>query len=237
MHPTDPHPLPPIVIGVAGGSGSGKTTVAVRVREAVPGRSVAVIPHDAYYFDNSHLPEAERERLNYDHPEAFETSLLVEHVTNLKRGETVAIPVYDYRTHTRLAERRRIEPADIIFVEGILVLESARLRELMDIRLFVDVAADERLIRRLRRDMSERGRSLESVVEQYQTVVRPMHDQFVEPSKRHAHLIIPEGGHNQVAIDIITTNISQIIRERGRLRGRSGPTDPAAPVDTSGGQV
>jgi len=228
MHAPDPHPLAPVVIGVAGGSGSGKTTVAVRVREEVAGRSVAVIHHDSYYFDNSHLPPAERARLNYDHPEAFETSLLVEHLKALKRGETVAIPVYDYRTHTRSPEHRRLEPADIVFVEGILVLESPSLRDLMDIRLFVDVVADERLIRRLRRDISERGRSLESVVHQYQTVVRPMHDQFVEPSKRYAHLIIPEGGHNKVAIDLITTKIVQIIRERSELRG-------SAPADATGG--
>ncbi len=214
--------LPPVVIGIAGGSGSGKTTVAHRVREAAPGKTVLIIHHDSYYTDNSHLPFEERARINYDHPAAFETPLLVRHIEALRRGEAVEMPVYDYTTHSRRPETARVEPADIIFVEGILVLEDERLRGIMDIRLFVDVDADERFIRRLRRDTCERGRSVESVMEQYLNVVRPMHMQFVEPSKRHAHIIIPEGGHNRVAIDLIAVKIADIIRERSRLRAPQG---------------
>jgi uridine kinase len=218
MTDSETHPLPPVIIGVAGGSGSGKTTVASRVREAAAGRTVAVLHHDSYYHDNSHVAEADRGRLNYDHPDAFETALLIRHLDALRRGEPVDVPVYDYACHCRLPKTRRLEPADIIFVEGILVLEPPQLRELMDIRIFVDVDADERLIRRLRRDIRERGRSFESVVKQYLEVVRPMHLQFCEPSKRHAHLIVPEGGHNRVAIDLIATKIADIMRARSPLR-------------------
>jgi uridine kinase len=212
-------PLPPVIIGIAGGSGSGKTTVAYRVREACPGKTIQIIHHDSYYKDNSHLPLEERAAINYDHPKAFETQLLVKHLTALSQGETVEIPHYDYNIHSRLQETHTCEPTDIIFVEGILVLESKILRKLMDIRLYIDVDADERVLRRLRRDINERGRTMDSVVEQYLNVVRPMHLQFVWPSKRYAQLIIPEGGHNTVAIDLIATKIHDIIRERDRLRG------------------
>jgi uridine kinase len=232
MIPADQQP-PPVIIGIAGGSGSGKTTVAVRVREATPGQTVQIIPHDAYYRDNSHLPLAEREAINYDHPNAFETSLLIEHLETLGRREPVDIPQYDYATHSRRGETRRVEPADILFVEGILVLENAALRELMDIRLFVDVDPDERFIRRLRRDTAERGRTMESVIAQYLKVVRPMHDQFVAPSKRHAHIIIPEGGHNQVAIDLIATKIADLQRQRNRWRehaAREAAAGPETPI-------
>ncbi|HOX24848.1 MAG TPA: uridine kinase [Candidatus Krumholzibacteria bacterium] len=230
MSRPDAHPLPPVVIGIAGGSGSGKTTVAERVREQAPGRTVAILHHDSYYRDNSHLPPAERTQINYDHPQAFETELLVRHLEALRAGETVDVPVYDYATHSRTAVTRRVEPADIVFVEGILVLENEALRELMDIRLYVDVDADERLIRRLTRDISERGRSLESVVRQYREVVRPMHLQFCEPSKRHAHLIIPEGGHNRVAIDLIVSKINEILRARHGGREER----PAAVAEVNG---
>lgn len=218
MPQQDAQPLPPVIIGVAGGSGSGKTTVAARVREAAPGKTVAILHHDSYYRDNSDVPPAERERINYDHPQAFETGLLVRHLQDLRAGVAVDVPIYDYASHSRTGAVRRVQPADIVFVEGILVLENADLRRLMDIRLYVDVDDDERLIRRLTRDIAERGRSLESVVRQYREVVRPMHLQFVEPSKRHAHLIIPEGGHNKVAIDLITSKIQEIIRTRRRWR-------------------
>lgn len=216
----DPHqkPLPPVIIGIAGGSGSGKTTVALRVREACPGKTIQIIHHDSYYYDNSHLPLEQRAAINYDHPKAFETTLLVEHLEALRRGESVDVPRYDYSIHSRLPETDVVEPADIVFVEGILVLESTILRKMMDIRLFVDVDSDERVLRRMRRDINERGRSMDSVIEQYLTVVRPMHLQFVWPSKRYAHLIIPEGGHNKVAIDLIATKIQDIIRERDRQR-------------------
>jgi uridine kinase len=210
--------LPPVIIGIAGGSGSGKTTVAHRVREAAPGKTVLIIHHDSYYHDNSRLPLEQRVRINYDHPDAFETSLLVAHLQALKRGEPVEVPTYDYAQHSRRLDTVRLEPADIVFVEGILVLEDERLRDMMDIRLYVDVDADERFIRRLGRDTAERGRTVQAVIEQYLGVVRPMHLQFVEPSKRYAHIIIPEGGHNSVAIDLIAVKIADIIRERTRLR-------------------
>ncbi len=220
--------LPPVIIGIAGGSGSGKTTVALRVREASPGKTIRIVHHDAYYLDNSHLSPAERAAINYDHPNAFETTLLVEHLRCLRRGEPVDVPQYDYATHCRQQQTRRIDPADIVFIEGILVLENEQLRNLLDIRLYVDVDADERLIRRLRRDTSERGRSVESVLEQYLRVVRPMHLQFCAPSKRYAHIIIPEGGHNQVAIDLIATKIADIAREHNGLRNKSGTEGPGA---------
>jgi uridine kinase len=210
--------LPPVIIGIAGGSGSGKTTVAHRVREAAPGKTVLIIHHDSYYHDNSRLPLEQRVRINYDHPDAFETSLLVAHLQALKRGEPVEVPTYDYAQHSRRLDTVRLEPADIVFVEGILVLEDERLRDMMDIRLYVDVDADERFIRRLGRDTAERGRTVQAVIEQYLGVVRPMHLQFVEPSKRYAHIIIPEGGHNSVAIDLIAVKIADIIRERTRRR-------------------
>jgi uridine kinase len=216
MPPCIAHPLPPVIIGVAGGSGSGKTTVAERVCEAAPGRTGAILHHDSYYRDSSHLSPEDRARINYDHPGAFETDLLVRDLQSLRAGKAVDVPKYDYATHSRTGATRRIEPADIVFVEGILVLEHPELRALMDIRLFVDVDADERLVRRLLRDIKERGRTLDSVILQYQQVVRPMHLQFCEPSKRHAHLIIPEGGHNQVAIDLITSKIAEILRQRQR---------------------
>jgi len=211
-------PLPPVIIGVAGGSGSGKTTVAHSVRKAAPGRTVAILHHDSYYHDHSHLSPDERAAINYDHPAAFETSLMIEHLEALRRGEPVDVPVYDYGTHSRTAEVRRVEPADIVFVEGILVLEHAGLRSLMDMRLYVDVDDDERFIRRLIRDIRDRGRTMESVVDQYLGVVKPMHLQFVEPSKRHAHIIVPEGGHNRVALDLLISKINEILRHRRQLR-------------------
>jgi len=218
MNDADQKPFPPVIIGIAGGTGSGKTTVALRVREASPGKTIRIIHHDSYYHDNSHLPMAERDQINYDHPNAFETDLLIEHLQSVRRSEAIEVPLYDYATHCRKQETKRIAPADIIFVEGILVLENSQLRELMDIRLYVDVDADERFIRRLLRDTNERGRSPDSVIKQYLKVVRPMHQQFVEPSKRHAHIIIPEGGYNQVAIDLIATKIADIIRARNKMR-------------------
>ncbi len=218
MEDSNKNPLPPVIIGIAGGSGSGKTTVAYRVREACPGKTIQIIHHDSYYKDNSHLPIEDRASINYDHPKAFETKLLVDHLRCLRQGLAVEIPRYDYSIHSRLPKTDTCEPADIIFVEGILVLESKMLRKLMDIRLYIDVDADERVLRRLKRDTTERGRSMESVIDQYLNVVRPMHLQFVWPSKRYAQLIIPEGGHNAVAIDLIATKINDIIRERDRMR-------------------
>jgi len=205
-----------VIIGLAGGSGSGKTTVTHRVRERFPDRSVELINHDSYYHDQADKDAEARARRNYDHPQAFETGLLVEHLTQLRRGEAIEKPIYDYTEHRRAKDTAAVEPADIVFVEGILVLESAALRDLMDIRLFVDVEADERFIRRLLRDTGERGRTVGSVIAQYRGTVRPMHDRFVAPSRRHAHMIIPEGGHNVVAIDMICAKVQEILLRRGR---------------------
>ncbi|MCP4290323.1 MAG: uridine kinase [bacterium] len=218
MEDSTKNPLAPVIIGVAGGSGSGKTTVAYRVREACPGKTIQIIHHDSYYKDNSHLSLEERAAINYDHPKAFETRLLVEHLKELRSGKSVNIPRYDYSIHSRLPDTDIMEPADIIFVEGILTLESTILRKMMDMRLYVDVDSDERVLRRMKRDINERGRSMDSVIDQYLKVVRPMHLQFVWPSKRYAQLVIPEGGHNNVAIDLIATKIIQIISERDRMR-------------------
>lgn len=205
-----------VVIGLAGGSGSGKTTVTQRVRERFPEQSVEVLTHDSYYVDQPDLDAEQRKRTNYDHPKAFETELLLEHLIRLRSGESVEKPVYDYTEHRRSTDTELIEPADIVFVEGILVLESAQLRDQMDIRLFVDVEADERFIRRLLRDTGERNRTVGSVISQYRGTVRPMHDRFVAPSRRYAHMIIPEGGHNLVAIDMICAKVQEILRRRGR---------------------
>ncbi len=227
--------LPPVIIGIAGGSGSGKTTVALKVREACPGKTIQIIHHDSYYHDNSHLPVEERAEINYDHPSAFETDLLITHLRELRAGRRVEVPYYDYAIHSRLQQTETCEPADIIFVEGILVLESRELRELMDIRLFIDVDADERVLRRMKRDTIKRGRTMESVMEQYLMVVRPMHLQFVSPSKRYAHLIIPEGGHNKVAIDLIATKILDIIRDHDQVRAAGREIPRAAADNHTGG--
>jgi len=230
-------PLPPVIIGVAGGSGSGKTTVALRVREACPDKTIQIIHHDSYYHDNSDLSLEKRAEINYDHPNAFETDLLIAHLRELRAGRAVEVPCYDYALHSRLARTELCQPADIVFVEGILVLESRALRDLMDIRLYIDVDADERVLRRMKRDTTKRGRTMESVMEQYLTVVRPMHLQFVLPSKRYAHLIIPEGGHNKVAIDLIATKILNIIRERDQVRADGREILPTAADNQTGGRA
>lgn len=199
----------PVVIGVAGGTGSGKTRV---VREIVQrlGPGIAVVQHDAYYRDRSGMPPDERARVNYDHPDALETPLLVEHVQALLDGRPIGVPVYDFATHTRTSKVVSVEPRGVVIVEGILVLAEPELRTLMAIRVFVDTDADIRLIRRLRRDMRDRGRTMKSVVDQYLETVRPMHLEFVEPSKRHAHVIIPEGGENFVAVDMLVARIQDL---------------------------
>ncbi len=199
--------MKPITIGVAGGTGSGKTTIALKILERVGFDRVAYIPHDAYYRDASHLPPAERARLNYDHPDALDNDLLIAHLRQLQAGKAVEIPVYDFVTHTRRAETRRVEPQPVIMVEGILIFADKRLRDLMDVKIYVDTDADLRFIRRLKRDMEERGRTAESVINQYLTTVRPMHLEFVEPSKRYADVIIPEGGHNEVAIEMVAARL------------------------------
>ena len=202
----------PIIIGVAGGSGSGKTTV---VRELIRGlgkRQVSVIHHDSYYRAVD-LPFEERAKINYDHPDSLETSLLVSHLEALLAGEAVEIPIYDFADHRRGTETEKIEPKKVIIVDGLMVLWDVTLRSLMDIKIFVDTDSDVRFIRRLTRDIQDRGRSVDSVVEQYTRTVRPMHLEFVEPSKRYADVIIPEGGHNRVAVQMLMTTIRDILGE------------------------
>ena len=216
----------PLLIGVAGGSGSGKTTVVRRIVRALGQEQVVVVHHDSYYRDTSHLPMAERVQINYDHPESLETELLIQHLEALLRGQAVDIPVYDFSTHARLDERRRILPRPVIIVDGILILWDRKLRDLMDVKLFVDADADVRLGRRLQRDMDERGRSPDSVLTQYMETVRPMHLEFVEPSKRYADVIIPRGGHNRVGVDVVVATVRSALAGRPSdvLTRRSTPT-------------
>jgi uridine kinase len=203
----------PITIGVAGGTGSGKTTVALKILERVGFDRVAYVPHDAYYRDASHLPAAERARLNFDHPDSLDNDLLAEHIRRLKTGHAVEIPMYDFKTHSRLKETRHVDPQPVILIEGILIFADKQLRDLMDVKIFVDTDADLRFIRRLKRDIEERGRSPESVINQYLNTVRPMHLEFVEPSKRYADVIIPEGGHNEVAIEMVAARLRSLVGE------------------------
>ncbi len=203
-----------ILIGVAGGSGSGKTLVVQHMIQQLGSDRVVVLQQDSYYKDSSHLPFEERAKQNFDHPDAIDSDLLVQHVEELLNGWTVDIPIYDFTTHTRRTETRRAGPHDIIVLEGILILDNPRLRELMDIKVYVDTDPDIRFIRRLKRDTAERGRTMQSVVEQYEKSVRPMHLQFVEPTKRYADIIVPEGGYNWVAIDLLKTKIAALLRER-----------------------
>ncbi|GER66259.1 uridine kinase [Weizmannia acidilactici] len=207
----------PAVIGVAGGSGSGKTSVTRAIYESLKEHSILVLEQDYYYKDQSHLPFEERLKTNYDHPFAFDNDLLIEHLHKLLRYEPIEKPVYDYSRHTRSNRTIHVEPKDVIILEGILVLEDERLRNLMDIKLYVDTDADLRIIRRLQRDIEERGRTLQSVIEQYITVVRPMHNQFIEPTKRYADVIIPEGGQNRVAIDLVVTKLQSILEQKSFL--------------------
>ncbi len=203
--------MDPVIIGIAGGTGSGKTTVAREVLKHFPSASVATIHHDSYYLDRGHLTPRERELINYDHPDAFENELLLDHLRKLKSGQAVEKPIYDYETHTRKKETVTVRPARIILLEGIMVLAEPDFRGLLDIKLYVDTDADERFIRRLRRDIVKRGRSVEQVIEQYLKTVRPMHLQFVEPSKRYADVVIPEGGKNTVAVDLMVTKLKDIL--------------------------
>ena len=201
------------VLGIAGGTGSGKTTVAEKIVEGLPAGAAVRIEHDAYYRDRSHLPWEERLQINYDHPDAIETELLVAHLAELRAGRGAAIPRYDFRQHARRAETRGVQPAPVIIVEGILVLADERLRAGIDLKLFVDTDSDIRLMRRLRRDMEQRDRTFDQVHDQYFSTVRPMHLQFVEPSKRFADLIVPEGGENRAALDAIVGRLLQGLRQ------------------------
>ena len=199
-----------LVVGIAGGSGSGKTTVVRSVSQAF-GDAIAVLEHDAYYRDQSHLSFEERLKTNYDHPFAFDTDLYISHIETLIEGKPVEKPVYSFESYTRTPQTERVDPAPVIVLEGILILEDPRLRALMDIKAYVDADPDVRFIRRLMRDIKERGRTVDSVVEQYLDVVRPMHLQFVEPNKRYADFIIPEGGFNQVAIELLIARLKSAI--------------------------
>jgi uridine kinase len=203
-------PRPPVVIGVAGGSGSGKTTVVRRIVESLGPGEVVVLDHDRYYRDRTDLRLEERAALNYDHPDSLETDLLVHHVRELKAGNTVEVPTYDFARYARRSDTERHEPRRVIIVEGILIYSDAALRALMDVKLFVDADADTRFIRRLQRDVAERGRTMESVIDQYQSTVKPMHFEFVEPTKRYADLIIPIGGHNTVAVDLMLSLVRSL---------------------------
>ena len=203
--------LRPVTIAVAGGTGSGKTTISNAILERVGSHHIAFIPHDSYYKDLSGIPLNDRKVINFDHPDALDTALMVEHIKALQAGQPVEIPIYDFTIHQRTAKTQHVEPQPIILVEGILVLAEATLRPLFDVKIFVDTDADIRLIRRLSRDIAERGRTAELVISQYLSTVRPMHMEFVEPSKRYADVIIPEGGFNTVAIDMVSDRISNLL--------------------------
>jgi uridine kinase len=200
----------PIIIGIAGGTGSGKSTVAKEIYRCLPEESISVIEQDSYYKDQSHLSFEDRTKTNYDHPDAFDTVLLLEHLKMLQDGKAIDKPIYDFSIHNRKKETIRVEPKHIIILEGILILTEPEVRELLNIKIFVDTDADVRIIRRIQRDIEERGRTINSVIDQYINVVRPMHLQFVEPTKRYADLIIPEGGYNKVAIDIMNARVKEI---------------------------
>lgn len=205
-----------LVVGIAGATGSGKTTVARRLTESLPRGSVALLQHDSYYRDRGDLSYEQRCELNFDHPDSLETTLMVEHLQLLRAGKAARVPIYDFTTHRRRIDTVRIEPAAVVVVEGILVLADSDLRGMFDIKVFVDTDADIRVFRRIRRDIEQRGRSFESVRKQYYSTVRPMHLQFVEPSKRWADIILPEGGRNQVALDLLVAKLHTVIAAEGR---------------------
>lgn len=207
----------PIVIGVTGGSGSGKTTVSKAIYENLRGQSIQIINQDTYYNDQADMTMEERKSVNYDHPLAFDTALLIEQLDALRHNQAVEMPVYDYKEYTRSQATVHVEPQDVIILEGILILDDERLRDLMDIKVYVDADDDIRILRRIQRDMQERGRSLESIISQYLKTVKPMYHQFIEPTKRYADIIVPEGGENHVAIDILTTKVRDVLAKRGHL--------------------
>jgi uridine kinase len=201
----------PLVIGIAGGSGSGKTTLAQLILDRIGREKIAFLPHDAYYRKQDHLTYEERVKVNYDHPDSLETELLIDHIRTLKAGRSIQLPVYDFTIHSRVEETRLVEPRSIILVEGILIFYEKELRKMFDVKLFVDADPDIRFIRRLSRDVAERGRSVDSVINQYITTVRPMYLEFVEASKRYADIIIPEGGMNSVALDMVIARMESLL--------------------------
>lgn len=218
-----------MIIGISGGTGSGKTTVAQKIINSVGGDNVVFLQHDAYYRNLGDMPIELRHKVNFDHPDALDTELMMNHIEALRAGESIEQPIYDYATHSRRPETIHVSPRPVIIVEGILVFVNPQMRALMELKIFVDTDADIRFIRRLDRDVHERGRTVESVISQYTTIVRPMHLQFVEPSKRYADIIIPEGGHNEVGIDLITGKIKSIL---ARLIEQS-----AVGVPSTGGEM
>ncbi len=212
-----------IIIGIAGGTGSGKTTVVNKILNSFPAGEVAVMPQDNYYKDSSHIPQEERSKINFDEPDAIEWTLLVEHLKKLKEGSSVLMPTYSYLTCTRQPETITVKPSDVVIVEGILVLCDPVLREMLDIKVFVDADPDDRLIRVIARDCIERGRTPEIVINRYQDVLKPMHCQYIEPSKRHADLIVPQGGSNTVAINLLTDYIESRLQKECAMRGLKRP--------------
>lgn len=208
----------PIIIGVTGGSGSGKTTVSKKILEQLDGHSISIIQQDSYYKDQAGMTMEERRAVNYDHPLAFDSDLLYQHLKMLKQRQAIDVPVYDYTISTRSPEVIRQEPTDVVILEGILILSDERIRDMLDIKVYVDTDDDIRIIRRIERDTQERGRSLESIITQYLTGVKPMYHQFIEPTKRYADLIVPEGGENSVAIDLLVTKVRDILAHAGRDR-------------------
>lgn len=214
----------PLVIAIAGGSGSGKTTVAQEILQRVGPDRIAFLQHDSYYKDLSGLPPTQRAEVNFDHPNSLETELLIEHIAALRDGRSVEVPIYDFSTHSRTDKTYTVQPRSVILVEGILIFTEASLRNMFDVKIFVDTDADLRFIRRLERDIAERGRTTESVIKQYQHTVRPMHLEFVEPSKRYADIIIPEGGHNTAALDMVVARVEALLNnstEKNRLFSNS----------------
>jgi len=204
--------LDPLVIGIAGGSGSGKTTVAQEILQRVGPSQIAFLQHDSYYKDLSGLPPTQRAEVNFDHPNSLETELLIRHIESLRDGKPVEVPIYDFATHSRTTQTFTVQPRRVVLVEGILIFAEAELRKLFDVKIFVDTDSDLRFIRRLHRDITERGRTTESVIKQYQATVRPMHLEFVEPSKRYADVIIPEGGFNAAALDMVVARVEALLK-------------------------
>lgn len=206
-----------LVIGIAGGTGSGKTTVVRKIIDSLPKDEVAVMPQDCYYNDNAHIPLEERLKMNYDEPSSIEWSLLCDHISRLKNGETIQMPTYDFITCSRLRETVTVKPRDVIVVEGILVLTDKPLRDMLDVKVFVDADADERLIRVITRDCIERGRTPQMVIDRYQETLKPMHELYIEPSKRYADLIVPQGGNNNVAIKLLTDYIRSLLKSSNKI--------------------
>jgi len=218
-------PFKPFFVGIAGGTGSGKTTVARKLKDALPEKDAVIIDHDSYYKDRSGMPRDQRDLVNFDHPDALDNELLVRHMDDLARGRSVDTPIYDFVTHSRRADKRKLAPVPVIIVEGILILADPEIRRRFDVKIFVDTDADIRVFRRVRRDMESRGRTFAQVDEQYHRTVRPMHLEFVEPSKRWADILIPEGGNNEVALDLVISKLLNVIE--GRRPGGNGGENPA----------